>query len=49
MLSRDFQTEHFPMKTICMFVLALALVAVAGAGCRGEVEVDDQATIAQPQ
>jgi hypothetical protein len=37
------------MKTICMLALALALMTVAGAGCRGEVEVDDQATIAQPQ
>jgi hypothetical protein len=36
------------MKTICMLVLALAFLSVAG-GCRGEVEVDDQATIAQPQ
>jgi hypothetical protein len=37
------------MKTICMLVLALALVTVAGAGCRGEVDVDDKATIAQPR
>jgi hypothetical protein len=29
-------------------VLALAFVTVA-TGCRGEVEVDDQATIAQPR
>ena len=36
------------MKTICMLVLALAFVTVA-AGCRGEVEVDDKATIAQPR
>ena len=36
------------MKTVCMLVLALAFVTVAS-GCRGEVEVDDQATVAQPQ
>ena len=36
------------MKTICMLMLALAFVAVS-TGCRGEVDVDDKATIAQPQ
>ena len=37
------------MKTLCMLMLVLAFVTVAGTGCRGEVEVDDKATIAQPQ
>ena len=37
------------MKTICMLVLTLAFVTVVAGGCRGEVEVDDKATIAQPQ
>ena len=36
------------MKTVCMLVLALAFVTVAS-GCRGEVDVDDRATIAQPR
>ena len=36
------------MKTLCMLVLAVAFMAVAS-GCRGEVEVDDKSTIAQPQ
>ena len=37
------------MKTICMLMLVLSFVALAGAGCRGEVEVDDKAQIAQPK
>jgi hypothetical protein len=37
------------MKTFCLLVLALAFVTTVAGGCRGEVEVDDQATIAQPQ
>lgn len=37
------------MKTICMLALVLGFVVLAGAGCRGEVEVDDRAHIAQPR
>ena len=36
------------MKMICMLALALAFLTVAG-GCRGEVDVDDKATISQPR
>jgi hypothetical protein len=36
------------MKTICMMVLALALVAVAGAGCRVSGEVGDTSTRVSP-
>ena len=37
------------MKTVCMLALVLSFVVLTGAGCRGEVEVDDQARIAQPR
>lgn len=36
------------MKTICMMVLALALIAVAGAGCRVSGEVGDASTTLSP-
>lgn len=36
------------MKAICMLVLTLAFVAGSG-GCRGEVDLDENARIAQPQ
>ncbi len=36
------------MKTICMMVLALALIAVAGAGCRVSGEVGDTSTNVTP-
>jgi hypothetical protein len=36
------------MKTICMMVLALALIAVAGTGCRVEGEVGDTSTNVSP-
>jgi hypothetical protein len=36
------------MKTICMMVLALALVAVAGTGCRVSGEVGDTSTPVSP-
>ena len=36
------------MKTICMMVLVLALLTVAGSGCRVEGEVGDTSTRVSP-
>ena len=36
------------MRTICMMVLALTLIAVAGTGCRVSGEVGDTSTRVAP-
>ena len=36
------------MKTICMMMLALALIAVAAGGCRVEGEIGDTSTRVSP-